>query len=132
MTSEASVVKKLHILLMIGIFTAILTTPRIYSQDSDSLLETEYSGAANLELKQAILKEIADRRGLDSSKVHPDDLIHSAADISETFQVSCEISGACTDKDGNSAHDQLSEIPDYDEEKGFLNAQKIRAQKSGG
>lgn len=76
------------------------------------------------EFRQAMMDEISARRGLATSPASADELIRSADDIREALQVSCDISGACPSE-------PLLAFPEYDEQQGRENAEKILRQKAG-
>ncbi len=116
-------------LLLIAIIASVLSPDvvAVFAQESpnDGI---EAWRELDEELRQAIVEVIAARRGLDPNVQNPDSLIRSAEDIAEALGVSCELSGACGD---DRLGENLISFPEYDEQEGRLNAQRILRRKMG-
>ncbi len=116
-------------LLLIALIASVLwqdVTP-VFAQDSPNDGIKAWR-ELDEELRQAIVEVIAARRGLDPNVQNPDWLIRSAEDIAEALRVSCDLSGACDDA---RLGENLISFPEYDEQEGRLNAQRIRRNKAG-
>lgn len=88
--------------------------PLLAQQASDDGVE-EWR-AIDAEFRQAIIDEVAARRGLAGNIDDPDELIRSADDIREVLRVSCELAGTCDDESFRATPGaQLTAVPDTDE-----------------
>lgn len=84
------------------------------------------------DFRQAIIDEMAARRGLAGGIENVDELIRSTEDIREVLRLSCELSGACADGAGRATlGENLISFPDYAEEQGLRNAEIILNRKRG-
>jgi hypothetical protein len=82
--------------------------------------------------RQAMIDELLDRRGLNSSIDTADGLIRTAEDIREALRLSCDFSGACADESGRATlGEQLTTLPETDEQQDLRNAEILRDMRNG-
>ena len=110
------------------VFFAATSAPLLAQQDAG----VEAWREVDMAFRQAMIDELLDRRGLNSSIDTADELIRTAEDIREALRLSCDFSGACADESGRATlGEQLTTLPETDEQQDLRNAEILRDMRNG-